>query len=186
MAPSVTYLGHKIDKDGIHLMSVKVRVVQKAQVPKSVTEFKAYLTELLWKIHAKSCPHNSSSLPCIMCLHTSWQWIPQAIVKVWPQRYKWKHFIPTQPAPLLNLRVLLLCCWKSMWLISHWFLTAVRVANEPNPHPSHKVMHHKPGPMGVVDDDELALMVLQEAPWKLQKHFALVLYSPFLDNQKSW
>ena len=34
-------------------------------------------------------------------------------------------------------------------------------------------MHHKPAPTGVVDHSELALVVLQEAPWKPQKHFAL-------------
>ena len=43
MAPSVTYLGHKIDKDGIHPLTEKVRAVQKAPEPKSVTKLKAYL-----------------------------------------------------------------------------------------------------------------------------------------------
>ena len=46
-------------------------------------------------------------------------------------------------------------------------------SDEPTQHPSHKVRHHKPRPMGVVDHSELALVVLQEAPWKPQKHFAL-------------
>ena len=43
MAPSVTYVGHKIDKDGIHPLAEKVRAVQKAPQPKSATELKAYL-----------------------------------------------------------------------------------------------------------------------------------------------
>ena len=43
MAPSVTYLGHQVDKDGIHPLTEKVQAVQKVPEPKNVTELKAYL-----------------------------------------------------------------------------------------------------------------------------------------------
>ena len=43
MQPSVTYLGHKIDWQGLHPPKEKVRVVQDAPSPKSVTELKYYL-----------------------------------------------------------------------------------------------------------------------------------------------
>ena len=46
-------------------------------------------------------------------------------------------------------------------------------SNEQKQHPSHKLMYHKPGTMGVVNHSELALVVLHEAFWKPQKHFAL-------------
>ena len=53
---------------------------KKAPEPKSVTELKVYLwvIELLWKIHAQSCPHDNSALPSVRCLHIVAMDIPKA------------------------------------------------------------------------------------------------------------
>ena len=41
--PSVTYLGHKIDAQGLHLIPDKVQAIQEATSPPNIQEFKAYL-----------------------------------------------------------------------------------------------------------------------------------------------
>ena len=41
--PSVVYLGHKIDAQGLHPVVEKVEVVKKAPTPRNVTELKSYL-----------------------------------------------------------------------------------------------------------------------------------------------
>ena len=43
MVPSVTYLGHKIDAEGVHPVQDKVKAIQEAPAPKDVNELKAYL-----------------------------------------------------------------------------------------------------------------------------------------------
>ena len=40
---SVSYLGHIIDKDGLHPSPEKVRAIQEAPTPKNSTELKAFL-----------------------------------------------------------------------------------------------------------------------------------------------
>ena len=75
MAPSVTYLGHKIDKDGIRPLAEKVRAVQKAPEPKNVTELKAYLGLLSY--YGRFMPnfaHTIAPLYRLLCASTHWQW----------------------------------------------------------------------------------------------------------------
>ena len=43
MVPSVDYLGHRIDREGLHPTDAKVRVINEAQSPKNITELKSYL-----------------------------------------------------------------------------------------------------------------------------------------------
>ena len=43
MAPSVTYLGHRIDAQGLHPLPDKVQAIQEAPRPKSVSKLKSYL-----------------------------------------------------------------------------------------------------------------------------------------------
>ena len=43
MAPSVEYLGYKIDADGLHPLPEKVRAIERAPKPRNTTELKAYL-----------------------------------------------------------------------------------------------------------------------------------------------
>ena len=42
LVPSVTYLGYRIDSEGLHPTN-ELKAVQQAQAPTSVTELKAYL-----------------------------------------------------------------------------------------------------------------------------------------------
>ena len=43
LAPSVTYLGHCIDAQGLHPVEEKVKALQEAPTPKNVTELKSFL-----------------------------------------------------------------------------------------------------------------------------------------------
>ncbi len=43
MAKSITYLGHRIDAEGLHPLEEKVSAIAEAPAPKSVVELKAYL-----------------------------------------------------------------------------------------------------------------------------------------------
>ena len=43
MLPSVVYLGHRIDADGLHPLAEKIQAVLDAPAPKNVTELWAYL-----------------------------------------------------------------------------------------------------------------------------------------------
>ena len=75
MVPSMTYLGHKIDMDGIHPLTEKVRAVQEAPEPKSVTELKAYLGLLSY--YGKFIPnlaHTIAPLYHLLGTSTPWQW----------------------------------------------------------------------------------------------------------------
>ena len=54
MAPAVTYLGHKIDAQGLHPMPEKVKAVQEAPKPHNVTELKSYLGLLSY--YSNFCP----------------------------------------------------------------------------------------------------------------------------------
>ena len=42
MAPSVTYLGHRIDSEGLHPTEDKIRVIRDPPAPRDVTELKAF------------------------------------------------------------------------------------------------------------------------------------------------
>ena len=43
MRPPVTFLGHKIDAEGLHTLPERVRVVEEAPAPKSVSGLKSYV-----------------------------------------------------------------------------------------------------------------------------------------------
>ena len=42
MAPSITYLNHWIDSEGLHLTEDKIRAIRDAPAPRNVTELKAF------------------------------------------------------------------------------------------------------------------------------------------------
>ena len=46
LVPSVVYLRHKIDAQGLHLVVEKVEAVKKAPTPRNMTELKSYLGHL--------------------------------------------------------------------------------------------------------------------------------------------
>ena len=75
MAESVTYLGHRIDKDGLHPTQEKVEAVQNAPTPKNVSELKLYLGLLSY--YAKFLPNLATVIaPLYQLLQagTKWQW----------------------------------------------------------------------------------------------------------------
>ena len=75
MAESVTYLGHRIDKDGPHPTQEKVEAVQNAPTPKNVSELKLYLG--LFSYYAKFLPNLATVIaPLYQLLQadTKWQW----------------------------------------------------------------------------------------------------------------
>ena len=75
MASEVNYLGHRIDAEGLHPLSEKVRAIQEAPAPRSVSELKSYLGLLSY--YGKFLPNLSSILaPLHNLLKASvkWQW----------------------------------------------------------------------------------------------------------------
>ena len=75
MSPSVTYLGHKIDSEGLHPLPSKVRAVMEAPCPSNPKQLKAYLGLLTY--YSKFLPNLSSLLTPLYNLlqkDTTWQW----------------------------------------------------------------------------------------------------------------
>ena len=75
MAPSVAYLGHVIDAEGLHPLPDKVQAVQQAPTPRSVTELKSYLGLLTY--YGKFLPNLATHLaPLYKLLGTKvkWKW----------------------------------------------------------------------------------------------------------------
>ena len=60
LVPSITYLGHRIDAQGLHPLLEKVDAIIKAARPKSITELKAFLG--LLNYYGKFIPNLSSVL----------------------------------------------------------------------------------------------------------------------------
>lgn len=60
MEKEVTFLGHRVDKTGLHPLPAKVKAVQEAPTPTSVTELKAYLG--LLNFYNKFLPNLSTLL----------------------------------------------------------------------------------------------------------------------------
>ena len=75
MSQSVTYLGHKIDSEGLHPLPSKVRAVMEAPCPSNPKQLKAYLGLLTY--YAKFLPNLSTLLSPLYKLlqkDTTWQW----------------------------------------------------------------------------------------------------------------
>ena len=75
MSPEVTYLGHKINAQGLHPVAEKVEVVQAAPAPTNVTELKSYLG--LFSYYAEFLPNLSTQLaPLYQLLKVTvrWKW----------------------------------------------------------------------------------------------------------------
>ncbi len=60
MKPSETYLGHKIDEQGLHPVAEKVEAINNAPIPMSVQELKSYLGLLTY--NSKFYPRMSDNL----------------------------------------------------------------------------------------------------------------------------
>ena len=75
LVPSVTYLGYRIDSEGLHSTGEKLKAVQQAPAPTGVTELKAYLGLLTY--YGRFLPHPPSVLaPLYTLLHKDalWRW----------------------------------------------------------------------------------------------------------------
>ena len=68
LAPSIKYLGYRIDSEGLHPTDEKLKEVQQAPEPTGVTELKAYLGFLAY--YGRFLPHLPSVLaPLYTLLH---------------------------------------------------------------------------------------------------------------------
>ena len=75
MAPSVAYLGHKIDAQGLHPLPDKVQAIQEAPRPQNSSQLKSYLGLLSY--YSKFLPHLSTVLaPLYQLLQwdRKWRW----------------------------------------------------------------------------------------------------------------
>ena len=74
---SVTYLGHRVDADGLHPLLDRVQGIKEAPRPKSVTELRSYLGMLTY--YGKFLPNLSTTLhPLLVLLRkdVKWKWGP--------------------------------------------------------------------------------------------------------------
>ena len=75
MVPSVSYLGHKIDADGLHPLPDKLQAVKAAPTPRNVSELKSYLGLLTY--YGKFLPNLSTHLEPLYRLlpkDSKWKW----------------------------------------------------------------------------------------------------------------
>ena len=73
MASSVTFLGHRVDSEGVHPLPEKVKAVSDAPCPQNVQELKSYLGLLSY--YSKFIPNMSSSLaPLYRLLRKDIRW----------------------------------------------------------------------------------------------------------------
>ena len=75
LVPSVSYLGYKLDGEGLHPLPEKVKAIQEAPIPRNVSELKSYLGLLTY--YAKFLPNLSTHLAPLYRLlrcDTRWQW----------------------------------------------------------------------------------------------------------------
>ena len=75
MSPCITYLGHKIDKEGIHSTDEKIQAIKRVQRPSNVTELRAFLG--LVNYYSRFLPHLSSTLSPLYKLtqkEQPWKW----------------------------------------------------------------------------------------------------------------
>ena len=75
MVSAVTFLGHKVDKDGLHPLPDKINAVLNAPTPRNVQELKSYLGLLSY--YSKFLPKLSTVLAPLyrlLCKDTHWRW----------------------------------------------------------------------------------------------------------------
>ena len=73
--PKVTYLGHRIDKEGLHPTEAKTKAILQAPAPKNLTKLRAFLR--LLNYYGKFLPNLSTVLAPLHKLltnYTKWIW----------------------------------------------------------------------------------------------------------------
>ena len=69
LAPSVVYLGHRIDEQGLHPVAEKLQALQEAPRPTNVSELKSYLGLLTY--YTKFLPNLSTELAPLYTVEAS-------------------------------------------------------------------------------------------------------------------
>ena len=75
LAPSVTYLGHQIDTQGLHPVQEKIKALQEVPKPQNVSELKSYLGLLTY--YSRFLPNLSTALAPLYKLlqrNVPWKW----------------------------------------------------------------------------------------------------------------
>ena len=75
VAPSVSYLGHVIDSEGLHLIVERVKAVEGAPVPQGIHQLKSYLGLLTY--YGKFLPNMATVLASLYRLlrkDVAWEW----------------------------------------------------------------------------------------------------------------
>ena len=72
----VTYLGFRINKDGVLPLPEKVEIIKNAQVPKNVTELKTFLGLInYYHRHLQNFLSFLEPLHCLLRKEAPWNWI---------------------------------------------------------------------------------------------------------------
>ena len=72
----VTYLGFRINKDGVLPLPEKVEIIKNAQVPKNMTELKSFLDFInYYHRHLQNFSSFLEPLHCLLRKETPWKWI---------------------------------------------------------------------------------------------------------------
>ena len=80
MQKSVEYLGHKVDADGLHPTTAKIKAVVDAPTPKNLSELKSYLG--LLNYYGRFLPHLSTMIHLLNKLQSKGQkWVWSAACK---------------------------------------------------------------------------------------------------------
>ena len=75
MSPTVTYLGHKIDAEGLHPLPEKVEAIAKAPSPTNVTQLKSYLALLsYYSTFLPNLTYTLSPLYRSLRRNVKWKW----------------------------------------------------------------------------------------------------------------
>ena len=75
MVLSVTYLGHRIDSEGLHPTEDKIRAIRDAPAPHNVTKLKSFLG--LFQFYSRYVPNVADELGHLyrlLCKRVSWRW----------------------------------------------------------------------------------------------------------------
>ena len=116
MKSSVTYLGHRIDANGLHPLPDRVRAVKEAPTPTSVSKLKSYLGMLTY--YSKFLPNLSTLLhPLYQLLRkdVDWKWGAAQTKSLLPQK---TSLLPRSVS--LTLTLLLSLLWLVMPQLTVW------------------------------------------------------------------
>ena len=115
LVPSISYLGHKIDSQGLHPLPDKIDAIVNAARPKSLTELKAFLG--LLNYYGKFIPNLSSVLhPLYELLHLNCKWN-------WTSAQE-KPFV-TAKSLLTMFSFALIPLWILFWLVMPQLMASV-------------------------------------------------------------